>query len=535
MAETGTTNTGESSPPLPERLTFGVEFEFLTPTLPEDKPDPHEDVMGIGPVLRVPSSIYTADEDDIYTNAYDRQEYVLECVRDILQHAFLTTAASSTFQGDKFTADILSGYSGWGVDEDPSLLEPRLQEYDWTNVEVQSPVEFSCEAAFKAISYAASTITSKYRCRVNHSTGLHVHVGQREERFPLEAIRRIGGLFWAAEPLLLTLQNPVRRTNVFCQSIRQRSHLAKGMPVLPPHSVENKGVEGIGVVECIRYLARDRRHGEEPISRREKNTNVENIIEFKKTREPGHYEPFQVVVGSTPANTLGLVSTQSNLSEHIHHVELNIVALSGISGQAAAKTRREVIRKRNIPVIKMPQYSTKQYRVLHKTAEEYGVGGLSFKTGGIGGTAAKDIGVFDGVHQIFSAPSSCHIAELLSPGKTTSLNLQSYGCYRFVTAAARRTIEFRFGEGVIDPWAETMARICVGLVRFALHAPVADYIDVLTSCDIAVKENGRYDVIDFLDDLCLFAEAEAAEKRIGKLKDEWGLEYVSSSRGSPSS
>ncbi|KAI1488080.1 hypothetical protein F5X96DRAFT_685899 [Biscogniauxia mediterranea] len=520
--------SASSSAPLPEeRLTFGVELEFLIPALPVGKPDPREPGKRTCPLMRYPAEM--TKDDNI-------GEYIVEQIRNVLKQIFeppkkgllasIFSIGKRAQFDDEFKAKILSTYSQWNAAEDVSVEEPEFQEYDWFSVEVQSPVDFSCEQAFKAITYATSEITKRYCCRVNPSTGFHVHVGQREERFALGAMRRIASLFWAAEPLLMTLQPPVRRVNNYCQSVRQRSNLALGTPVTPLHNNTVLGDPKLRPKACIRYLGRDCRFGEDPISKREMNSNVENVLAFEKTRLPGHYEPFHVVPGETSVEQLTTAGKQPDASEHIDQIKLRIAELKS-KGKVPANVPREETRMRSGPRIEMPQYSVAELEALDKVASDYGVGGLSFTYG----FAKKDIGVFEGVRQIFEAPSSCHIAELMGPHERFSLRIRGYKCLNTVRNIGLRTVEFRFGEGVMDSWAETMARICVGLVRFAIHSSANDFVDLLANCHVAAKEKGKYDVVDFIDDLGLFAEAQSAEQRIRRFQAEWGLKYVNPPAG----
>jgi hypothetical protein len=51
-------------------------------------------------------------------------------------------------------------------------------------------------------------------------------------------------------------------------------------------------------------------------------------------------------------------------------------------------------------------------------------------------------------------------------------------------------------------------------------------MDVLTNCEQAMKGNAIYDVIDLLDDMGLFAEAEITEKRLTANMRQWNLEFA---------
>lgn len=74
-------------------------------------------------------------------------------------------------------------------------------------------------------------------------------------------------------------------------------------------------------------------------------------------------------------------------------------------------------------------------------------------------------------------------------------------------------------------WVEIRARICAGLVQFTLYAHMDRYLEVLECCDQEIRQDGGYDVLDLLDGLGFFAEAEWARGRLEKEKD-WSLKFI---------
>ncbi|KAI2619244.1 hypothetical protein GGR54DRAFT_640175 [Hypoxylon sp. NC1633] len=165
---------------------------------------------------------------------------------------------------------------------------------------------------------------------------------------------------------------------------------------------------------------------------------------------------------------------------------------------------------RTIPRIKNPRYTPEQ---LEEFAQELL---LSY------------VGVVEGVSQIYECPSSYEIAFRLQAGEMVHVNFSSYGCEFLRDWPSSRTIEFRGAE---------RDAIFVGIhigqdlrrpgqaVRFAVHAPAVDFLRVLENCDLATKEDGKYDVIDLLDEFGMPAETALVEKRIEANKESWGLEY----------
>ncbi|CAJ2501410.1 Uu.00g042630.m01.CDS01 [Anthostomella pinea] len=510
----------------PAKVTFGAELEFLIPTLDRGVDDPHAHVKELTPVLRIPNRAYKG-KGMVSNKVNDREEYVLERVRKLISKNLNITVgndASSLMPDADFTAKVIAGYHHWAVDTDGSVNEPNMEKNNWVAVEVQSPVAFASPEAFDAVNHVASLISGAFRCRVNASCDVHVHVGQREERFPLELIRRIGALSFAAEPLLFTLQNPSRRANVYCQSLRERGYIARGRVVKCPHDPGRRVPEPD--TTCLHYIGRERRHGEDKISTREKNMEDTTIAAFGATRQAGHFEPFQNPPYPASAE-LGPTVEAEVSDDATLRIEENF--------QPYTAAGNKPTRTRTIPRIQMPTYTKEQLKDFDAEIVEYSVTGLSFEvdrgsSGFGGGTMAEhELGVFEGTRRIFNSPSSCAIARLLHPGGRPSISFSAYTCGKLTGGpeAGKRTIEFRLAEGTLDgEWIATWSKICVGFVRFAMHASVDEYVEALNNCDLASKQPGKYDVIDFIDDIGLPAEAEVAEKRIKNHLKAWGLKYA---------
>ncbi|RYP14954.1 hypothetical protein DL765_006022 [Monosporascus sp. GIB2] len=538
-------------------LSFGVEVELLMPWLFVDQKDPHEHVEGLPPAFRVERARVRRNVYGTDNPANAAAEIIFNDLRDILEGLGLASSLTeSHLQDDGYSAAVLQGYENWEIEDDGSLYQQKSLGYEenfpfygpiqqWVSLEIQSPVEYATPEAFEAIKYALRVLTQKYRMRVNDTCSVHVHVGQGIERLPLDMIRRIAGLSWAADLLLFTLHNPLRRANIFCRPIREYSNMARGVEVEPAHA----GGAGSDPItwDCLRYLGTDVRHGEEPITWREENRKEETIEAFEKTRQPFHFEPFIQGGDSSSSSQSGTVSpsgcsqrcsksndisspqggpaNQRGSPSHLDEaVSLGAGLVTSLS-QGDFSYRRESARTRVCPKMALPRYTATELQEL--------VGRLHRRTGAgvysaIPARAEGDIGVFEGARQIFDAPSSCCVSRLLSDGEARgSINFNNYGCSAInTTAQQKRTIEFRMGEGCLDDWVGTWAAICVGLVHFAMYAPVEEYLSVLTRCDLAAKQDGSYDGLDLFDDLCLFEEAEIAEKRILRYSKDWGVKFI---------
>ncbi|KAI0017794.1 hypothetical protein F4780DRAFT_795675 [Xylariomycetidae sp. FL0641] len=466
----------------PLNFTFGCELELLIAALPMGVPDPQEHIQGLPPVARIP----------------------------------LPSKPKFSFFSFSFKDRVLGPYRHWGVEEDSSVVENKFPPYHWYNCEIQSPVEEDSTQAYKVLEVVAALLKKNYRCRVNLTTGLHVHVGQGEERFPQEIFRRIAGLVWAAEPLLFTLQNPVRRVNYSCMPIRNKSRLALGTKAEP------RGSSFLGESDMARtlsYLARDRRHGEAPISAREAYNDDAHAQAFAATRQPGHWEPYHIpeLEGSSSATTTAAAPVSVPLP-------LGNPYTQRAAFSAPPPSPRH---QRRIPRIKPPRYDRRALEALELSlAGTYGSGGTFERSR----WQYADRGVFGPVATLYAAASSAHIAELMRVGSGRgAVAFAAYLADRF-PGGEKRTVEFRLADGSLDgPWVAAWARVCVGLVRFAALAAPTEYVNVLAACEDAMREDGGgFDVVDLIEALGLYAEAAFAEKRIERNREAWGLEFADS-------
>ncbi|KAI0482384.1 putative amidoligase enzyme-domain-containing protein [Xylariaceae sp. FL0804] len=531
--------------PPPECPTMGVEVEFLVPILGESEEDPEKDADGLAPILRVPDHLLETARD-----------YVHDKIQKLLAQHIGASAREGSVDvahlGDSEAADVLREYDTWKVGDDASVREVRLRLYtSYTPVELTSPVAFARPRAYDEIRRAVAALQGRggYRCRVNPTCGLHVHVGRQAERVPLGQVRRAAALLLAAEPLLFTLFHPRRRALALCPAARRRSRLARGhWPPEPGHVASAPAVP-----PCHVYLARDVRFGEEPISARERNPGPGAVEAFLRTREPGHFEPFalppdaptrhtgvlpEVSPRDTQRRAIDRIDSSSSSSSTTTTAEepprdfAQLQKLISSTAAAAAVPRRDFARTRGIPRIKRPEYSMEELMRLGEELTASGAGS-AFELPGGAAAAERDVGVLPAVEAIYAADASCSIAERLQCSESglaasrSAISFESYRCMDAM-AGAKRTIEFRLAEGSLDgEWCAMWARICVGLCRFAWHAPVKVFLEVLANLDSA-DERGGYDVVDLLDDVALFAEAEYVERRLSANMKDWGLEFEES-------
>ncbi|KAI0135014.1 hypothetical protein F4814DRAFT_6818 [Daldinia grandis] len=507
------TNINPAAETRPPRLTFGVEMEFVIPWLPEGRDDVLEHIKGLPPVLRIKKP---PKDGDFALLIYG-------IIRDLFEkHHLPAKVRTYTYKTD-FVKAILSNYNHWGVTEDVTVTEPVeiktfdwVKKFEWVGVEVQTPVEPDTPAAFEALNYARQLLTSSYRCRVNHSCGLHVHVGNGSEYFPLDSMRRIASLVFATEHLLTTLNHPWRVVNWNCRTMRDRSNLSNR---LAGQTTSADPVHLIGSGrDCIRYLATDVRHGEEPISWREENRGNKFVDAFEEHRNNADFEPFR----PAPDANGGGEASKGEETEGKQEENKPLKASDAPFSQPVEPAKP--VRTRNTPRIIRLRYTNQQLEDISEKMRDFGCAGLEVE--GPRSHRAPDPGVFAGVQQIYQSASSCEISHLMYPRGGAMVNFQHYACNSFLQAYRGRTIEFRGAEGNLTSWVVTWAKICVGLVKFAVRSPYHEFARVLANCDASTDEDGMYDCVDLLDDLGLYAEAEAAEKRIAANRVDWGLEYV---------
>ncbi|KAI0964874.1 putative amidoligase enzyme-domain-containing protein [Xylaria arbuscula] len=491
----------------PERPTFGVEVEFIIATLPDRflrRADPHTNVKGLPPVLRVPG-----------TNPRTITNYVQEKVKGVLQECFGTLPDIFVPRIGIKSERILDLYRDWTVEEDDSINTEDEKAYKFVGVEIASPAQYSSPKGFNAIYLAISAITSRFRCKVNISCGLHVHVGLGTERLPLEHVRRLASLYYAVEPLLFTLHSPLRKDNIYSRAIQDHTYISregKGKDIESdmPHSLSFSFQQGNG--HCQDYLGHARRHGEAPMSERDRHADEAYVKAFLETRQPGHFEPF--TRSGDSRHTMLLMPDDTDV----------LVSAAALASSTVPPAERA--RQRSIKRLRFPRYSPVELDNLRRKLGP-SMAAFDFRSVMVRGDRREPLSVFEAVERIYQQPASCYISHLLSGDMRPALNLRAVGCASLTPGALERTVEFRLGEGSLEPeWISTWAKICVGIFKFALYSSPSQFIDVLTDCDRATKEDGCYDIIDFLDDIGLIVEAEIAEKRLMANKDQWDLKFV---------
>ncbi|KAI2472369.1 hypothetical protein F4781DRAFT_383430 [Annulohypoxylon bovei var. microspora] len=501
-------NTTTPEEPLPPRVTFGVELEFLVAfRLSDNDVDPLSNVKGLPGLFKVPVQEPYAEEA------------LQLAIMDLFENQGLEVGVKTHRYRNEYAKRVLNEFSHWNIGNDPTIQPDESNaEYNWgrcgwVDVEIGSPVEPAVPGAFEIVDYVRQLMTSNFRCRVNPSCGLHVHVGKGSERYDLRDMRRISSLIWSAEHLFVSLNHPSRQATYMTPTCRTRSKISGGRGLGPVHERMPAGPQ-----QCLDYLAAEIRHGEEPIAWKEMHQLKVYRDGFLETRQDGHYEPFQSKNPDDPPSDADVLAEENmpSIHEEILGRAEKMAAKSGF--QLSAEPSRP-IRTRRIGQVVNPRYTPEQLDALAESVKDYGGAGLTFDN------LAKDPGVFEGVRQLYESPSSCDISWLMYPGGRGYVNFTMYDCGELRDLFGKRTIEFRGAEGTLDSWVTTWARICVGMIKFALYSPVDEFLRVLTKCDRSNRGIEDFDCIDFLDEIGLPAEAILAEDHLMENEEAWGMKY----------
>ncbi|RYP03764.1 hypothetical protein DL764_004939 [Monosporascus ibericus] len=509
--------------------TFGCEFEWSIAFLWEDEEEQLDrSNANIPPAIRVPRNLGydPADESSLVAYVHDDIRLTLE------YHGIPLKTPRGMLNIEDLREYRLALYDGWEVKIDSSIKPPNQSEYHWCPVEITSPAEVASEESFSAITYVVNLLASKYRINVNPSCGLHVHVGQGADFLELGALRRVAGLLWAADPLLGCLHPPSKRFCYYSQSLRERTRLARGATAadFETHMVPDE--------TCGRYIGREVRHGEESVHWREINADEKTVIDFQVNRLSDHFKPFvgkedekidedgrtsqdteaRSEVESSVESLPEVILADDDISQAIEGYHARDTPETGDNIAADSSVTHSLDRAykrclgRNTARIPLPSYTAEDEDHLRVVAA-FGCDTMP----PLDPKAQTNVGAFLGIGEIFSCPSSCVLCWVLRCSDRwndrPNYNFAAYDCLRLTEPKSNpRTIEFREAAGTTSgKWAETWARICVGLVDWAERAPVDEYLAILNRCDEAAK-GGKYDIVDLLDQIGLFAEVIIVEK-----------------------
>ncbi|OTB07799.1 hypothetical protein M426DRAFT_8398 [Hypoxylon sp. CI-4A] len=215
------------------RVTFGVELEamyFYTDN-PQHLGFPDDKDKGLAPIIDMSSAAMQyrdlEDQEDYPLDEHMQTEMIKHVERTILNFVAKLPETSRGevvyFEDEKSQGD----YQTWMVVIDDSIMpESSYKPLSWAPLEVVSPAMYVSEGAFREVQAVVNMIRDTFRTAVPPSCGLHVHVGMGAQLFPVETLKRLGALCWAADLLLGQMHPLARQRNDFCLGVRYWSVLA---------------------------------------------------------------------------------------------------------------------------------------------------------------------------------------------------------------------------------------------------------------------------------------------------------------------
>ncbi|KAK8021358.1 hypothetical protein PG990_006496 [Apiospora arundinis] len=474
----------------------------------------------------------------------------------------------------------------WVVKDDQSIEVPKdPQNCRFQGVEINTSVEADSPESFEMLKFVINCLKAEHRLSVNPSCGLHVHVGNGAEAFSLNNIRRISALLWSAECLVDTVHPPTRRMNFWCAPLRTVSTLAD---LDAPYDSEEDSEEDSSA--ACHYHGGEVRFGERSMGWRElhqhkhtvesylQSRGLENnfqpwldddaVMEYKHSkfaiysrpteiekqikkykeleemfRGVVHAEPSRSYTFAVPEKMQGPESSKSSSEISPEgSSETSVASEDMLSQQQLANRIADLPKDRifspttprrltNRPYCAGSKFTKEDLKRVHLEWKGW-MDTLPVSTDTIDLAAEKPADNLAGVIRLLESKSSCEIARLLclhdeGTGKL-AYHFDMYDCESH-EAGERHTIEFRQAESSLDTaWVATWAKICVGLVKFAINAPPDSFMQVITNCDLAErreKTGQEYDVVDLLGQVGLIAEANVAAERMWQNREEWRLSY----------
>ncbi|KAJ4308823.1 hypothetical protein N0V84_011868 [Fusarium piperis] len=517
----------------PPRVSFGVELEFLVHR--RTSGDDDESVAGLPPVLR----------SDDWTSS---QESVARMLREHGLDAYSTTSPDA----DR------SGPLKWVVANDGSVSEYGEPSdrfgVDWDNLELISPPLYACDEAFRLVAAVIRLVTTNFRVRVNHTCGLHVHVGNGPHHLDMRAMRNYAALLWATDNILSTLHCPSRSATKYSNSNRRIAYtdLSSG--------VDAKQAYGVAI--CVsswipRFLGRTRKLGEAPVVSRQKfRKHIEDMenarpdpqhdlgLDPKCPSDDSDWEmpnskPFfrpkkrdpdvQRQTRKIPTRDFLLspeeearLDSESITRELPPQVDFDMAGLGlppfpppGSTPKPFLETDRPRQKQLDIEEIKKDDKIAGRYEPTRYPAAD----SWKLTWPGVKELLSCDVGVHqvatlmsrsEGQHRYASSNWVANTPEAMTPG-----DMRSKG--------GRRTIECRLAGGSMDAdWVVTWIKIQCRLLEWARDAEPSVFMGVL--CKLARDDDSpdcTYDVLDLLRDLGMYTSVKICEERLKRAEEAW--------------
>lgn len=204
-------------------LTFGIEFEMSVVTGFDSGREFHKDER----IINFTKEMYDKPESR-ESSPRQYEQWVAEMPwKPVARHMAKTLDAA----GFKATVDKADNTS-WDFTCDISIEDPEeekscLVRYTYQGIEMRSPAMYFTPESLQALADVLKLLKRTYMIYTNHSTGLHVHVGDGKKGWEFSILQKLFALIWVFEPQLNTLFTPSRVDGDFNKSMRTLSPYSK--------------------------------------------------------------------------------------------------------------------------------------------------------------------------------------------------------------------------------------------------------------------------------------------------------------------
>ena len=362
------------------------------------------------------------------------------------------------------------------------------QDRGWVPFELCSPALLATNASYDEVRNVIRTLNDNLWILTPRNCGLHVHYGNGSNWLPLAPLRRLAGLMYAADALLVQLHPRRRRTYEYCRSNVMYSQLAHGATAADAkEDIYNPEIRYEGAAELLIPVEKPQVEArEEPRSNRPEESCCWPC-NFGHRPVDSPQEDASINLNIRPGGRRGSLGTYPYPDDFEHNFY--------ISNKLQA-----VYHPRNHP----PEHRPSPYMPIP-----------------------------DAVRELLKVNNSVELDTLFDPqmNERPAYNSQNYGEVRYITDDQKRTIEFRQGAGVFDGDVVTAwCKIVVGLSEWAAQAPLGEYWKVILDCTVAAETQHEgtwedaawYDAFDLLVDTGLseegrvmyqFVKQEATQRR----------------------
>ncbi|KAI2624435.1 hypothetical protein GGS21DRAFT_493839 [Xylaria nigripes] len=292
------------------KSSIGVELEFLVCVAEE------------GQQLTVPAMFQSSKGGPLFLprgGGEDRMRGIAEKFERIIAEVTTKHRGNRVIQSweeilDDQEAYHLQSYQKWTIGSDPTVMmfedeksRDGLDKYVWHPTEISSPALWATEDSWEEIRAVIQALVDDHWIIAPRLSGMHFHYGHGKEYIPFKKLRRMAALFLAVDPILVQLQPPYRRNNVFCLSNRVLSRAAHGKS-----AKEMANDIGVRYIEAEPEMPRER-HEPRATRRPFHERNAGFSVPFKRGELTGYLDKstmidkqFEIARGGESPNLLAI-------------------------------------------------------------------------------------------------------------------------------------------------------------------------------------------------------------------------------------